>query len=102
MGCAKRNFSLSRCPTYRTLGINGLKRRWVKQSVQDKTSTDCLADFLQFVEFAQSESEEANSLFDLRSLSAKVAKPTSKAKVSSYGVSKTVPEGSKLTKDNAC
>ena len=25
MGCAKRNFSLSRCPTYRTLGINGLR-----------------------------------------------------------------------------
>ena len=24
MGCAKRNFSLSRCLTYRTLGINGL------------------------------------------------------------------------------
>ena len=24
MECAKRNFSLSRCPTYRTLGINGL------------------------------------------------------------------------------
>ena len=23
MGCAKRNFSLSRCPTYRTLGIDG-------------------------------------------------------------------------------
>ena len=28
MGCAKRNFSLSRCPTYRTLGINELMWRF--------------------------------------------------------------------------
>ena len=66
-----------------------LKRRWVNKSVQIETSTGLLANYCDFMQFVQLQSEEVNSLFGVRTLHTKSSstKPaSSKAKASSFGV----------------
>ena len=57
-----------------------LRTRWVKRAVQVENRSGKLANFSHFSEFVQQESEEANSLFGLRSLNVKPS--TSKVKAS--------------------
>ena len=57
-----------------------LRTRWVKRAVQVENRSGELANFSHFSEFVQQESEEANSLFGLRSLNVKPS--TSKVKAS--------------------
>ena len=57
-----------------------LRTRWVKRAVQVENRSGKLANFSQFSEFVQQESEETNSLFGLRSLNVKPS--TSKVKAS--------------------
>ena len=59
-----------------------LRTRWVKRAVQVENRSGKLANFSHFSEFVQQESEEANSLFGLRSLNVKPS--TSKVKAASY------------------
>ena len=66
-----------------------LKRRWVNKSVQIETSTGLLANYCDFMQFVQLQSEEVNSLFGIQTLHTKSSstKPaSSKAKASSFGV----------------
>ena len=67
-----------------------LRRRWVERSVQIENLTGSLAKFIDLVEFVQVMSDEANSLFGLRSLNTAkpvLNKPVSKTKAASYNVS---------------
>ena len=69
-----------------------LRRRWVVKSVAIENSTNSLAKFADLVQFVQVMSDEANSLFGLRSLTTKPVagaanKPTSKVKASTFNVS---------------
>ena len=67
-----------------------LRRRWVERSVQIENLTRSLAKFTNFVEFVQAMSDEANSLFGLRSLNSakpELNKPISRTKAASYNVS---------------
>ena len=57
---------------------NALKGRWVKKSVQIENATNSIARLSDFVSFVQAESEEANSVFGLRSFGTK--NPQSKVK----------------------
>ena len=59
-----------------------LRTRWVKRAVQVENRSGKLANFSHFSEFVQQESEEANSLFGLRSLNVKPS--ISKVKAASY------------------
>ena len=63
---------------------NVLKGRWVKKSVQIENATNSIARFSDFVSFVQAESEEANSVFGLRSFGTK--NPQSKIKTSAFNV----------------
>ena len=63
---------------------NALKGRWVKKSVQVENAPNSIARFLDFVSFVQAESEEANSVFRLRSFGTKNSQ--SKVKTSAFNV----------------
>ena len=59
-----------------------LRTRWGKRAVRVESRSGKLANFSHFSEFVQQESEEANSLFGLRSLNVKPS--TSRVKAASY------------------
>ena len=68
-----------------------MRRRWVRKSVEIEANTRSIARFRDLVAFVETESNEANSLFGLRSLNLNTSKGsiqrTSKPKVSSYNIS---------------